>query len=192
CKHRAPFGGVHDPEAGVSIGPPAGDVGAVEEHLPTSRHDESRTHAGDRRLACAVGAEQREHASDRNRERHPEQGAERSVPRIDVAELEQGGRRGVGNGRHQTRSPRYALRTALSANTDCVSPDAMSVPKSSTKTRSTKLRTKSTSCSTNRMAMPRSWCTVSSVRASSAVSSRSSPDDGSSSRSSFGPVMSAR
>ena len=59
-------------------------------------------------------------------------------------------------------------------------------------TRSVKVATSSTSCSTSRMAKPCSACTVRSVAASAAVSWRSRPDDGSSSRRSLGSVISAR
>ena len=63
----------------------------------------------------------------------------------------------------------------------------MSVPKSSTKTRSTKLRTSSTSCSTSRIATPLLLLHGrAALPASSAVSARSRPDDGSSRSTSLG------
>ncbi len=65
-------------------------------------------------------------------------------------------------------------------------------PKSSTESRAEKLRTNSTSCSTSSTAVPRSLWTARSVSASDSVSWPSRPDDGSSSSSSFGSVISAR
>ena len=115
-------------------------------------------------------------------ERHAEDRAERSVAGVDVAQLERARRAAARRRRPAIRrcprgrpcAPRCRRTPRRSA------PDAMSVPKSSTYTRSTKLRTRSTSCSTSRIAMPCSLCTLSSVRSSSAVSARSRPDDGSS------------
>src|SRR5262249_5595990 len=191
-EHRPPFGCLGDALARETVGPLLADVLAVEQVLPGRGPDQARAHPRDRGLTGPVRSEQGEHRSLPHRERDAEQRAERAVSRLDVTQLEQRlvvGRRG---GRAHTSSPRYALRTASSSMTSAVGPDAITTPKSRTYSRDANACTISTSCSTRRMAVPRSRCTTCSVPTRSIVSLWSSPDDGSSRRSSNGSVISAR
>ena len=73
-----------------------------------------------------------------------------------------------------------------------VGPCAISCPKSSTYSRVVNSATNSTSCSTSKMANPRSLWMALRVAAKALVSSRSSPEDGSSSSKILGSVISAR
>ena len=98
-EHRTALGRVHDPEPGEAVRRRARDVVAVEQHLARGRFDQARAHARDGRLARAVRAEQREHAPATERERHAEDRAERPVPGVDVAQLEQ-------RARSRDRAPR--------------------------------------------------------------------------------------
>ena len=97
-----------------------------------------------------------------------------------VAGLGRGGRG------HQTRSPRYALRTAASANTSSVGPDAISVPKSSTNTRVDEAAHElDVVLDEQDRGAALALHLAQRLARASAVSSRSRPDDGSSSSSSL-------
>ena len=174
----------------------AGDVVAVEAApAPAVGAIEPGAHARDRRLARAVRAEQREHAARR------------------AARARRRRSRGTARSRRRRRAARAAAPTArrrrAAAIRRCLrgrpcAPRRRRTPRRSGPTRSacrsrarrpaaTKLRTSSTSCSTSRIAMPvLALHRRAASSASSSVSWRSRPDDGSSSSTSFGSVISAR
>ncbi len=83
-------------------------------------------------------------------------------------------------------------RTAGWAITSSKVPSARIDPKSMTTVRSTTSLTMDRSCSTSKIAVPRSRCTVRSTAARSAVSWISSPDEGSSAKRIFGSEARAR
>ena len=137
----------------------AGDVVAVEAAPgPTVGAIEPGADARDRRLARAVRAEQREHAARAatRATRRRARGTARSRRRRRAARA--AARRGTGPRARAAIRPglrgRRLPHRGVGEHRRRSGPDAISVPKSSTKTRSTKLRTNSTSCSTSRIAIP--------------------------------------
>ena len=100
AEHRATLRSVGDAGAGELVRRLAGQVDAVDADRAGRRGDQPGCDTRDRRLAGAVRADEGDRFSRFDRERHVEQGAERAVVRIDVAQLECGAHAGT------SRSPR--------------------------------------------------------------------------------------
>jgi hypothetical protein len=125
----------------------------------------------------------------RHGEGHIEQGAVRAVPGTDVLHNE--------DVAPVWPTPRPMTQVGVAHQRighDLVkgTPSASMQPRSITTVRSTTSPTMDRSCSTRSTAVPRSRCTVRSTAARSAVSCRSSPEDGSSASRIFGSAARAR
>src|SRR3954453_18667286 len=129
-----PLGRLGDPDLGDRVARQALDVAAVEDDPPGPRRDDARDGPQRRRLAGAVGADQRDDLALVDLERDALQRLDRAVERVDVLDDEDrvvAVRRGGAPGGHAWL-PRYASMTRGFARTSAGPPSAIFSPWSST------------------------------------------------------------